>query len=46
MPARPCSTCSAFTNPTSALVPLEPARPGDHFTLELVGVGGATITFA
>lgn len=31
---------------SGSLVPLEPARPGDRFTLELVGVGGAEVTFA
>ena len=31
---------------SGSLVPLEPARPGDRFTLELVGVGGAEIAFA
>jgi 2-oxopent-4-enoate/cis-2-oxohex-4-enoate hydratase len=31
---------------SGSLVPLEPARPGDRFTLELAGVGGAEIAFA
>jgi 2-oxopent-4-enoate/cis-2-oxohex-4-enoate hydratase len=31
---------------SGSLVPLEPARPGDRFTLELVGVGSASIAFA
>lgn len=31
---------------SGSLVPLEPARPGDRFTLELIGVGGAEIAFA
>ena len=31
---------------SGSLVPLEPAHPGDRFTLELVGVGGADIAFA
>ena len=29
-----------------SLVPLEPAAPGDRFTLELAGVGSASIAFA
>jgi 2-oxopent-4-enoate/cis-2-oxohex-4-enoate hydratase len=31
---------------SGSLVPLEPARPGDHFRLELEGVGGASVHFA
>jgi 2-oxopent-4-enoate/cis-2-oxohex-4-enoate hydratase len=31
---------------SGSLVPLEPARPGDRFTLELAGVGSASISFA
>jgi 2-oxopent-4-enoate/cis-2-oxohex-4-enoate hydratase len=31
---------------SGSLVPLEPARPGDHFRLELEGVGTASIHFA
>src|SRR5581483_7322974 len=31
---------------SGSLVPLEPVRAGDRFTLELVGVGGADIAFA
>jgi 2-oxopent-4-enoate/cis-2-oxohex-4-enoate hydratase len=30
---------------SGSLVPLEPARPGDSFRLELEGVGGASINF-
>jgi len=31
---------------SGSLVPLEPARPGDEFRLELEGVGSARVTFA
>jgi len=31
---------------SGSLVPLEPARPGDRFTLDLEGVGPASISFA
>ena len=31
---------------SGSLVPLEPARPGDHFRLELAGVGSASVSFA
>jgi 2-oxopent-4-enoate/cis-2-oxohex-4-enoate hydratase len=31
---------------SGSLVPLEPARPGDSFTMELEGVGAASIHFA
>ncbi len=31
---------------SGSLVPLEPARPGDRFRLDLEGVGGASINFA
>jgi 2-oxopent-4-enoate/cis-2-oxohex-4-enoate hydratase len=31
---------------SGSLVPLETARPGDRFRLELVGVGSATLNFA
>lgn len=31
---------------SGSLVPLEPARPGDRFHMELVGIGTADITFA
>jgi len=30
---------------SGSLVPLEPARPGDHFSLDLQGVGSASIAF-
>jgi 2-oxopent-4-enoate/cis-2-oxohex-4-enoate hydratase len=30
---------------SGSLVPLEPARPGDSFRLELEGIGGASINF-
>ena len=31
---------------SGSLVPLEPARPGDRFRLELAGVGSASVAFA
>jgi 2-oxopent-4-enoate/cis-2-oxohex-4-enoate hydratase len=31
---------------SGSLVPLEPARPGDRFEVDLSGVGGASIAFA
>jgi 2-oxopent-4-enoate/cis-2-oxohex-4-enoate hydratase len=31
---------------SGSLVPLEPAQPGDHFRLELEGVGSARVSFA
>ena len=31
---------------SGSLVPLEPAKPGDHFRLELAGVGSASVSFA
>jgi len=31
---------------SGSLVPLEPAQPGDRFSLELLGVGSASIAFA
>ena len=31
---------------SGSLVPLEPARPGDAFRLELDSVGGASVSFA
>jgi 2-oxopent-4-enoate/cis-2-oxohex-4-enoate hydratase len=31
---------------SGSLVPLEPARPGDHFHVELEGVGSASVSFA
>jgi 2-oxopent-4-enoate/cis-2-oxohex-4-enoate hydratase len=31
---------------SGSLVPLEPAQPGDHFRLELAGVGSARVSFA
>ena len=31
---------------SGSLVPLEPAKPGDRFSLELAGVGSASISFA
>lgn len=31
---------------SGSLVPLEPARPGDRFEMELAGIGGASIAFA